>query len=103
LECLLDPVGVSSLQVRIDMGVGVADLRVTEDLHHSTRRNALGQQDAGGGVAQIVETDAAEFGSTQQGLEGSVVVAWMDGVPVAVVNTNSFGDHVWLITSYSAC
>ena len=88
-ECLLDPVGGVSVQLWVDMGVGVlgdADLRVAEDLNHDTGRDALGHENAGGGVSQLVRRESTANAKTQavisadKGVEYGRVVEIIDTV-----------------------
>ena len=78
---LLDRVGRAPEGVRDDVAVGIhgqADLGVAEDLHDHSGVDALLEEQACGGVPEVVQPDPSQTGPGQQCLEGPVVVARMD-------------------------
>jgi len=58
--------------IRHDVAIGLhreADLRMSEQLHYDTRMYALGEQEAGTRMAQVVEPYAPQSGLADDALE----------------------------------
>jgi hypothetical protein len=62
------PEGWDDMAVRVERQ---ADLAVSEGLHDDPRRNALGQEERGAGVAEVMEALTRESRSSKDGLEAA--------------------------------
>ena len=82
---LVDAVRRFTGYLRSHVAIGVerdADLRMSQDLHDHSGRHTLGEQDAGGGVPEIMDADLPKVSLADQLAERPVVVAGMNGRPV---------------------
>lgn len=100
MESAAEEVDGVPLKSKSDVGVdggGDADVGVAEEFLDHDEFDALFQEDGGGGVAEIVEGDAAEVCLAEERGEGPI------GLPCAVANTCPLCCHVAPAVSRSCC